>query len=1346
MLNAEQHNEHDQGAGNGYQLDSVTREIAPSNNNRSSLATKIGVGVLAVGGFLGLSGEAKADQVIDIHNPNAIAQNNETRERAVVAAANRAWEGVQPAVEGKTLSAEQKTQIAIHWNELKSHLMVSDDTAISGIEPIRNAIIDQGATNSNIPADVVEAALYSGGVLAGELNRRTDILETRIEQREDAIEQLEDILERQDQFDQQFLTNVRASITRLEGEINNLESTIESLQERIDAVPDAAMRFFGKNIVDIEDSRGNVERRLLSVDEAKKIAARPGVTVYEGTNFENLASFVVARSENTEILHQALEQLQSETDPARRDRLMRIFETIPASDIPGGMIEQSNRWVFGNNGASSGVFGHSGNFVNPGTNQTRPASQFTNVNKEALENLKDLEGRLVSPALPNLADLDPQQKEFIARNILILAKTNQSQALCASAQWFAQMDPEKVLENRPTVADFLVLEALAIAAEKSDVGYEVLERVVASNPALTLDFTMIGGLEASPNHPQARAAAAMTAAFRAHREESQELLLNIADRKAPLLWKELDAGNLRELQEHGRDSAIVNMILLGTEKEFNGYYKSLVNNRFASDRELQLGITGLALSRDESALGDILDIAVDATRSLPIRNLAFEAALFIDTTDPLPAAAKKMAQEQLPYAVDGLGRYLPNYDQHGKRLTSDEVVASVKDVKTFNPFEYRMIDIYQEAVAHQKRFTGTDPELTKEQRYELLQRSRELTLAGSRGVFTSATQNDPEFRQKYINPMLRYLEQHADRNRPIDTGLAVNMLSIIRKVDAPYAAERMLDIYRNTTNYTHNEDLLRQGGWAAMTNANNEVMLKAASLETLGSSIDLLNLEDASARVLHIAAERESYPGYRAAARAGLLTLASRYEDALEQTEDADERSKLQAAQRHHGALVVEHMLHQNKGLDGETQVRLSNHRITHAYAGIALEFGAAQELMQEVDRIYLDNPKMLEVNGTPGHRPELVRSIVNAMLQKGYDVEDVRALSSDATIQRRYEDVFSFVADQRFWANQETSIENDGQGINLFVNDVGSVYGDVLGRDVKFFSKAFDANRYVRGADSHPTGVAGTTLHHAPNVDNVYSVDVAASIYIDDYRPETYNDPLVLGRELMVEMMIMDQIDTVVSNQSIGYANAAMMYESVRSVLNQFAAFQMTAQAISNADRSVQSIVVSAAGNSGGGSPFRERYGVLGEVNVMGHFILDDGTVVAVPNTFTASALDSWSKRGPASFSSRFPVTNETTPFTMHGTPGASVPFYWQENGEWTLVQGNGTSFASPNLAGKMIEVLEELAEHNVTATPEELSRIMLNSTRLLPDHNAAEGGLEVIDRLLWENVQRFVAEKTGE
>jgi len=1058
------------------------------------------------------------------------------------------------------------------------------------------------------------------------------------------------------------------------------------------------------------------------------------VKVYNSNNFENLAAYTLAQAGEKGFFEKVgRELLTSGNDEARRDEFFNIFK-YTGSDVtlPKDVVEKSKEWIYGrkqmeafNKGDAAAAEPASSNTdiefeiiepdnakdkapVDKGVKDSQPVPPGSTVivlppgteigtakkhptpdvprgaSYGSIEELRKINEKLVKPLLPYPYSKSASDQGFIADNVLMLAKHGDELALPACAQWFAIKSYSEGSSgggffSSASPADMKMLEALSIMAQKDEVAFTVLERYIGSFPK-QFERTFLYGTYALWDSPQKRAGAEMIKALNLHKDNAKNLVTALSNKETKLIWPEpmsdTDVEHVNKLRDAGRSVALMIMAFDDQAHNFTPYLRDIVKNDFAKDMEKFVSMIGVALAKDKESVEPLLNIAIDETKPMGMRELALDAVLFIDRPDLIPAAIREKEAEGSPFTGAKLRHFFPNLIERTKPENETDFCAEVEGK---NPFQARIkaqydrwLTLENAAIESAKAKGGAPGTITDAQKLGAFIELRERELGGT-GIALAGRAGDATFSSKYVKPMVNYLKDHRDIKKPLYWGIAYSMMDVLGKSNATEAAPLFRDMATYPEIYV--QDNSRGQGFFGFFDVlfNNFEMslIKANAIKNLGGVVDLKNPASDEAKALHLVALKDSALDYRWMAQKGQRELARRYDSAMAGLKPGDAAfDVLSKARAAHASEMVGQMQYHAEGREYETQMRLFDLREQFMLAKGADMMGGTKDLVMLAHEASKKDTKA-----------PVIRTVMHALFSNGKGVDEIKALGFPADVADNACAMYKMVNEQEYWLGKKEDRKFTGEGVEVAIVDGGYVYPlDIKGFEglkerIVYPEKLVTWSDLTTWLDLHPTMVASTLHKAAPASasDKIHSYSFMASIPETPFRPWGTQDSALYALEDIAQNKIAGESNVELINYSWGYINFILANEKMRSDFIDIASAYMETLSKINTMHTV------AAGNEHGAFPAFVRYGSVGELNALGLRMDSNNKFTKPDGVFYASAMDKYADR-LAEFTSKQDPLRAAEAITMLSFQGVHVLVPYPLDGAWDVQPVNGTSFAAPN------------------------------------------------------------------
>ncbi len=1281
--------------------------------------------------------------------PSLEAANNPKREKAISDFAHESWKPLKESILAGKLNTLPTRDIL--WNNLQAAFTISDDTLIESIEPLRREIIEKGATNHSIPARVVHSALYSTAVSANRMNTEIGKNEEKIASLDTSLKPLQKQVKDLEALKAETPKELKTSISSLEAQMAQLTKETQVLKERKEKLSQGVFPYLGKVIVDIKNKEGTTQRKLVSPSKVLELGKEYFVDEYESKDIQDLAGFVFGSIGDEKILSGFLQELKlSGNDIERRNTFLTPF--LYTKNVPKEIIDLSKEWVFGNEQLKEHKKFLDLKTKTPVTPVPISVTQAPSIKTPGipsdkksgtLDALLELDHKLVGPLLPYPFAKDKEEQEFLAKNILILAKSGDESATAAAAQWFGLKHysdgaiGEKRLLSPNSNADYIVMQALAISAQKNKLGFEVLKRVAASTPHNFFTPLFKGSLFLEDTYDR-RAGVEIIKVLTTNKEASRDLMIALANKNSKPIWNEPaspeDIKSTNSAKALSRKLALVTMAFVDGGNNFVPFLRTVVKNPLSKEEDIGFAINGLTTAKDKESLEFLISLGMDETLSEKLRTLALESALFIDSPSLVPEFLRLKAQNHSPFSPTKLAALLPRSVRFGK--INDEKRNDILGQIVSNPIHARISLPYNEWLNEQEsannlRAKKGDVPLTisDEDKLSVFLDTMRLTIGGKEGSMLPL----PAFKEKvetHLDSMVKYLNSCKENKTPVNMNLAISMINVLSKSNHQSANKTLVDIVTYPELYVANSKMI--GSMGIQMNNREALILKMVTIEALGGTIDLQNPDDSGAKALHAIARKGSLGLFRGQARTGLYNLAHRYEDALFGPRPIvipETAQKLFKARETHAKQVLGHMEFHQKGLQTSTQIRLNRLQDEYDHARVADKFGATKDLLLLAS----------EAAKKDKHAP-IIRSVMHALITNEKDASDFKKYGFEPKQLDELQTLFKSIDRQEWWLGKAENQKYTGKGTTLAVLDVGYAY-PVLYKELEkkiTYPGFINWSDLVGTLESHPTGVTGTAHKLSPNA-NVLSYSLVASTPQIPFRPENMQDAGIFALGDMARLMLEDKANIDVINHSYVTPNFLLMNEEVRrDSIDLYSAFMET---LSRMD--VKHSV--GAGNFQGVQPITFRQGALSETTNLGLRFTNDGKIIQPEGIFISAAHDKYANR-VAEFSSHQDPLRVIEAVKMLSEQGVHVITPYLDGAVFRKIPVNGTSFSAPHKSALMLWGIEARKQAKLDPlSNKQWEKLFDSCIGKFPDSEPNQGGLYLDVTLFLERIVQPIPQVQG-
>lgn len=1268
------------------------------------------------------------------------AANNPEKEKQVVALAQESWKPLREALDARKKVEEAVPNSNSLWNNLQAVFHVTDDTMVKDINSLRLDILKRGTNDPSVPPRIVHSAMYTMGVYARSINESISQGEKQLLELKKEQEVLQKKAGEITNLKAEVPEDLKAKVKDLESRISALQTETSEFKQRLNGASAYLLPYMGKVIVDTKTKDGLSERHLVKpADVSYLTQGYASSKVYYPKNFDKLAGYVLAQLNEGDITKRITDELfASGNDTVRRREFFDFFFNSNPATLPQGIREKSQEWIFGKDqidtvrgkkkeenkspativiapapdsasGKTSEKDAKSGTLqqpslppgsitiqLPPGTviQQAQPTTPGVpkGVSVGSLEQLTELDKRLTAIYLPYYSSKDASEQQFIADNTFMLTQGKDmltvkvdgkeqkiETGLIASAQWFALKGYSETTSREFTAADYTMLRSLAVMAQDNKLAFEVLKRTLGSFPDLYANAYLKGTFYLW-DRPDRQAGVEVIKAFNANKESAKEFLVQLADRKAPLLWKEptndSDIKSIDEARETGRGFALITMAHLDGSHSFVPYMRNIVNNPFAKDTDRLRAIIGVALARDSESIDILLKAAMDETQNEWTRALCMEAVLYIDTPDLVPESIRQKAAAESPFSASKLHYAYPvrgKLTSSGSEKSAREIISLIEKA---GPFKSRIRTLFNTWLEEQTRLANSQAQkgrgpatITDLQKLEVLMELRKQEFSGSRGLLTNKANTNATFRTQ-LDGMVRYLESCKEKNRQISLDLALPMMDILAKARDGKASNVLVDMATYPEQYVRAnpdaEDFF--AFFDLFRTAIYSTILKWVAIEDLGGTCNLSDSNDKASQLIHTIARKDTSRIYRMGSQTALKILADRYDEYQRNPHTlGPEDLKIQAARKHHAEQALGHMKYHALGLEDIGQMRYYALDDEYGWAKIVDRLGGTKDLLSYALEKTKDNPN-----------PQVLRSAMHALRGNGKKVEDIAKLGFEPKVAEKLAELYNHVNRQEYWLGDNHK-KHTGKGVDVAVLDAGYVYPlekllPGIEKKIIYPEKMIKWSDMTEWLDLHPSMVAGTFYQMAPDP-TIRSYSFLASIPEVPFRPFEVQNSAIYALEDMAQMQIEGKANIDVVNYSWGYINFILANENLRNeIVDLLGAFM-------EVNSKMGTLHTVAAGNENGLFPGIVRWANQGELNTTGLRYDNSGKASRPDNVFMAGAMDGYAKM-LAEFSSVNDPLRTFEAIQLLSFQGVHVMAPHIQDREWVLHPVNGTSFAAPSEA----------------------------------------------------------------
>ena len=1234
------------------------------------------------------------------------------------------WKPIYECLE-KGASLSTVKDINLKWNDVLVYLHVTDNTNIKESDEIRNYIIEKGATNPDIPPEVVHGALYTSAIIVGEIN-------TELDRDLEHVATLKKDLSNISRESTPSIPNPDLRKKELEASILEKENKIASLNERRLKIAEGAVPYLGMNMVDTKTMAGRKERHLTTPDkygDFKKDGVE--VKVYDNSNFTEIAAFVIGQSAEPKLLAIIEEQLGNVgNDSAQRDVLHKVYMSLKSGYKPSEkIIAQARVWVFG----AEQLAEHKKALEKlkapvmppvdakpektetpkpkpPDTSTTIPGAPTDGKKAGSLSELKKIKDgdKLLTPKLP----YDEKDLSFRASNILLLARNNDETALAACSQWFAMKHHSSGIVKNHTLtnSDLIVLQALGSLAQKDKTAFEVLTRVGTSFPNLVIADTMLTGSRVTSDIPRRHAAEAVLDAMKANPKEAEAWIRDLANKTAKGICNiptgRDDAETNNTVKDEGKKLATLVMAHMDINGVFTKDLFKIVKDpyvRLHKQEDLKIAMIGLALARNQEAIEPLLEIGLDPKiKDTSLKELALQSVLYIDSIGIIPKALLDKAKQDAPFSIARLNYFYNKKDPKTNKL-AEPTVTQLSE----NPFHATISEDYsrwlrqlEQLRDYQTKSGNEATNVSESTKSNKLFEIASKEFGGTNGALALKGQ-DATFNKKFVGAIVKYLTAAKDdTTNPLDPAIAIPMMNILGKCTEKSSKETQVeiakvlrDIVTNPLSYT--TPTPSGSTWGAGNTGSKATVIKRIAIRNLGATVNLSDPEDQSAETLHRIAHKNTSAQFRADSLLALETLAARYEEKLNSKLEPEEKEALEKARKAHGKKIIDWMLYHNAPSKPPYN--------TFMYAKVADKFGVTKELIELACK-----------EASKDAKAPIVQAIMNGVVCNFRTMDQVKALSFDKEVREDAIALFQKFDKQEFFLGPAKDQQYTGDGVGVAVID-GGLASPIMGLAERLiYPRNVRWNDQKQFTDEHPTAVSWTFHRVSPGKEKegtppakIRTFNFDADLLQDRFRPTAMQDPTIQALEELIELKI-NGANLQLVNHSYTLLNFLLNDEKVRTNIIDLLSAHMELLGKFGVKHSA------AAGNWQGMDDIRVRHeGPLYEVTSLG---LRNGSkkpdmifIAAALNAFT-DTLTGFSSKG-----NELKVDEAVEMLSFHGE---QVVFPWVENGKWVLTSGNGTSFAAPHQMAILAwgtEARKKAGLRDLTAS--EWQQVFKSSTKQLKD-----------------------------
>lgn len=838
---------------------------------------------------------------------------------------------------------------------------------------------------------------------------------------------------------------------------------------------------------------------------------------------------------------------------------------------------------------------------------------------------------------------------YFAKSILLLSQAKADNASSFCKRWF-ELKPR----NEATIeADYIVLKALCLVAHNENKASEIFKQVAATFPNLFFD-SYFHACKTNVDSPKRQGGQEIINFFNRNPKLAHELFKSLLDKHALDLTK-----------EEAYSKALVVISALNSQDQYIEILRKVIKDSTEKEENKIIAINGLIKAKDKESITPLLDIALNQSNSQNLQMSAFKAVLLIDSPDIL----YKEFQDRL--------------------LSSSPFNLDLHLFKTDSNNEDHLFKIL--------------PGYTEEDTIYSFVSSLDIEYGGSKGYLQELTSNK-NFKQKYLMPLINYLNECKSGKRIIDLKLAYLMIYTLSKSNFSEASELLADIS------TYPELYIRKAPPNQITNAEytttNTVFIKLIALSCFGDVIDLHNKDDKGAKVLHTISRYDSSSVFYTVSDTSLLILAQRYE-----------KDSLSQVAEHHKQESIKNLSEYIKNTKKEkisVDWYVESNRPFILSSTIA-KLGGAKELLKIVLDISKEKP-----------RSNIVRAIIQSLHINGFLENDIEKIGLNTEDTNKLKSIYKDIIEERFWLGSIKDSGLTGKGVQIAVIDGGHIISP------KGFYPTLEQNIIVPNELIGLHDPGGLLSRHAYSVvagiKNIAPDVEIISLTWDDlypikpiYRPSFLaNDNTVITFENLIEGIIQGKYNPKLANCSFGIKGWLINTKEDGIVGNLPNPDLRSALIELLANTGTLSII--SIGNDYSKYPGDHRNGEIAEWNALGLRFLGNGKFVQPKNVIHASTLDEYNGSIAPFNGIQDPLRTNTNieSLGIHGT--LILPSFYKHRGALENKPGSGSSFSAPRLTGVLGLLLEKANNSSLSLNPQELREAAFNSAKEIPNSKCFE------------------------
>ncbi|MBI3308115.1 MAG: hypothetical protein HYZ79_01940 [Candidatus Melainabacteria bacterium] len=851
-----------------------------------------------------------------------------------------------------------------------------------------------------------------------------------------------------------------------------------------------------------------------------------------------------------------------------------------------------------------------------------------------------------------------EERTYIAKSILLLAQADHENAHSLCKRWF-EIKSSKIADSE---ADFLVLKALTITSNTNKEAVKTFQEVAISFSGIFFD-AYFHACQTNVDSPQ--------------RQAGQEII-NFFNNKPEIAHETFE---LSLKQEEAFTKALIAIASLHNQDK----YTDVLRNTLTDDKEKEdnkvIAMLGLIKARDKDSIPNLLNIALNELNSQHLRTNALKAILLLDSPERFHSKFLEKLYAASPFTLD-----LSLFGEELSSLDNERYLFRISSGKT----EENTIYSFVKSLSNQ--------------------------YGGSKGYLRELG-SSTQFKEKYLTPLIEYLNDCKSGKRIIDLKLAHLMIYVLGKSNTSEASELLADIA------TYPELYIRKAPSNQITSAKfsttNTVFIKMLALSSLGDVVNLHDKYDPGAKVLHTVSRFDSSSVYYTLSDSALLTLSKRF------TEDSKEE-----VIEHHKSESIKNLLEYiNK--TGKQKVYADWYTETNRAFVLSLtvaKLGGAKDLL----RLALDT-------STEDPKSNIIRAIMHSLCVAKFNPTDIETLGFNKEDSNKLRALYTYIVEEEFWTPSTKNSGLTGKGVQVAVIDGGYMtapkgFYPNLEDNITVPSEFVGLHDPDGLLSRHAHSVIGAVKKIAPDVEIISLTWDDVSPVKPSYRPAfLVHDNTVATLEHLVEGIIEGRYNPQLANCSFGikgyFINTKEDGEKVN--LPNLDLRSAMLELLANTG----TLPIITIGNDYGNYPGDSRNGDIGEFNALGMRFLGNGKFLQPNNIIHVSTLDEFNGSIAPFNAIQDPLRTDAKikSIGVHGT--LILPSFYVDRSILENKPGSGSSFAAPRLTGTLSRFLQNARILGTSLTPYELRDAVFDTAQEIPDTRYFEVRQRLIELLnVWK------------